>query len=85
MEHAVRASTSLPALIFNIKDRGMVREGYYADLVIMDLDTIKDKATFLNPHQYPEGIDYVFVNGHLVVENGNSTSNKPGIVLHRNK
>ena len=85
MEHAVRASTSLPALIFDIKDRGMIREGYYADLVIMDLDAIKDKATFLNPHQFPEGIDYVFVNGQLVVENGKLTGEKPGLVLSRIK
>jgi len=84
LAHAVRASTSLPALIFGIKDRGMIQKGYYADLVIMDLDNIKDKATFLNPHQYPDGIDYVFVNGHLVVEDGQLNGEKPGIVLSRN-
>jgi N-acyl-D-aspartate/D-glutamate deacylase len=83
LEHAVRASTSLPALIFGIEDRGMIQIGYYADLVIMNLDNIKDKATFLSPHQYPDGIDFVFVNGQLVVENGELTGKKPGIVLSR--
>lgn len=81
LEHAVRASTSLPAQILGLRDRGMVREGFHADLAVFDLNTIEDTATFFEPHQYAEGIDYVLVNGTFVVENGELTWQKPGEVL----
>ena len=81
LEHAVRASTSLPAQILGLLDRGMLREGFHADIVVFDVKTIKDTATFFEPHQYAEGIDYVLVNGTFVVENGKLTWQKPGTAL----
>lgn len=81
LEDAVRASTSLPAQILGLRDRGMIREGFHADIVVFDPKTIKDKATFFEPHQYAEGISYVLVNGVFVVEEGKLTWEKPGKVL----
>ena len=73
LEHAIRSSTALPARIMDLKDRGQIREGFAADLVIFDLATIRDKATFFEPHQHSEGIDYVFINGTAVVDGGKLT------------
>ncbi|MGH9672193.1 MAG: N-acyl-D-amino-acid deacylase family protein [Bryobacteraceae bacterium] len=78
---AIRSMTSLGAQILGLKDRGWIREGYWADLALFDLATIADKATFTKPHQYPEGIPYVFVNGVAVVDNGKLTRATPGRVL----
>jgi N-acyl-D-amino-acid deacylase len=83
VEHAIRSSTSLPALIMGLKDRGLIREGMAADLVILDLATIRDNATFFEPHQYPEGIEHVFVNGVAVVESSKLTWALPGKVIIR--
>jgi N-acyl-D-amino-acid deacylase len=83
LEHAIRSSTSLPARIMNLKDRGQLREGFAADIVIFDLATIRDKATFFAPHQHSEGIDYVFVNGTAVVDAGKLTASLPGKLLLR--
>ena len=83
LEHAIRSSTSLPAQIMRLKDRGQVREGFAADLVVFDLATIRDKATFFEPHQHSEGIDYVFVNGVAVVDATKLTGAMPGRVLVR--
>jgi N-acyl-D-aspartate/D-glutamate deacylase len=83
VENAVRSMTSLPALICRLRDRGMVREGFRADLVVFDPQTIKDMATFFEPHQYAAGIEYVLVNGTFVVEAGKLTGKRPGIVLTR--
>lgn len=83
LEHAIRSSTSLPARIMDLKDRGQVREGFAADLVVFDLATIRDKATFFEPHQHSEGIDYVFINGTAVVDAGTLTHATPGKVLVR--
>jgi N-acyl-D-amino-acid deacylase len=83
VESAIRSSTSLPATIMGLKDRGLVREGLAADLVIFDLATIRDTATFFEPHQYAEGIDYVFVNGVAVVDGSKITGALPGKVLTR--
>ena len=66
-----------------LKDRGLIREGMAADLVIFDLATIRDKATFFEPHQYSEGIDFVFVNGVAVVDAGKITWALPGRLLTR--
>ena len=59
LEHAIRSSTSLPARIMSLDDRGQIREGFAADLVVFDLATIRDKATFFEPHQHSEGIEHV--------------------------
>jgi N-acyl-D-amino-acid deacylase len=67
-----------------LKDRGLIREGMAADLVVFDLATIRDTATFFEPHQYPEGIDYVFVNGvAVVVDGGQITGALPGRLITR--
>jgi N-acyl-D-amino-acid deacylase len=81
LQHAIRSMTSLAAQIIGLRDRGLVQKGYWADLVVFDPATIRDTATFTEPHQYPEGIPYVFVNGVAVVDNGTLTSATPGKVL----
>ncbi len=78
---AVRSSTSLPGQILGLRDRGQIREGFNADIIIADLDRLRDRATFADPHQYSEGIDYVLVNGTFVVEDGRPTWALPGKVL----
>jgi N-acyl-D-amino-acid deacylase len=83
LEDAIRSSTSLPARIMGLDDRGIIREGSYADIVIFDVNTIRDMATFEQPHQYPEGIDYVFVNGRAVVDGGQLTGELAGRVITR--
>jgi N-acyl-D-amino-acid deacylase len=81
LEDAIRKMTSLPAQTFGFRDRGMVREGFAADLVIFDEKTIEDHATFDKPHQFPVGISYVLVNGELVFANGQMTGARPGVAL----
>jgi N-acyl-D-amino-acid deacylase len=83
LEHAVRAATALPAAIMRLKDRGLIREGVAADLVVFDLDTIRDKSTFFEPHQHSEGVEYVFINGVAVVDATRRTGALPGRVLVR--
>ncbi len=73
--------TSLAAQIIGLKDRGLVQKGHWADLVVIDLATVADKATFTEPHQYPTGIPFVFVNGVAVVDDGKLTQATPGKVL----
>jgi N-acyl-D-amino-acid deacylase len=80
-EEAIHKMTSLPAARLGLRDRGSVREGAYADLVVFDPDTITDTATYAEPHQYPEGIHQVLVNGHFVVHDGVQTEELPGRVL----
>ena len=76
--------TSLSAQRFGIKDRGMLREGNWADITIFDPETIIDKATFEDPFHYPDGISYVLINGHVVLDNDEYRSNLfPGKVLRR--
>ena len=77
---AIRSMTSLPAQIMRLPDRGWLRTGYWADLVLFD-DTIADTATFTVPHRYPTGIPFVFVNGVAVVDEGRFTKALPGKVL----
>lgn len=81
VEGAIRSMTSLPAQILGLRDRGQVREGMVADLVILDLARLTDKATFTNPHQYAEGVEWVLVGGTAVVEQGKPTWALPGKVL----
>ncbi len=85
VENAIRASTSLPAQILRLQDRGLIRDGFYADLAVLDLVTIRDRSTPENPHHYSEGVDYVFVNGQSVVEKNMPTWALPGRVLDRPK
>ncbi len=73
--------TSLPAQTFGFRDRGFIREGLAADLVIFDEKTVGDRATFEKPHQYPTGISYVIVNGEVVFAGGAMTASRPGVAL----
>jgi N-acyl-D-amino-acid deacylase len=82
LEDAVRKMTSLPAQVLGLKDRGLLKEGYWADVVVFDPDTVADTATYDNPKQYPKGIDYVLVNGSVVVEGGQHTGARPGKVVY---
>ena len=83
LEDAVRRMTSLPARTFGFRDRGLLREGMAADLVLFDPAKVQDKATYQQPHQYSEGIDVVLVNGVIVAENGRVTGARPGKILRR--
>lgn len=78
LEDAVRRMTSLPATTFGLKNRGFIREGYWADLVVFDLAKVQDNATFESPHQYATGFARVFVNGVEVVKDDKHTNAKPG-------
>ena len=82
LEDAIRKMSSLPAQTFGLRDRGMLREGFVADLVIFDAATVADRATFTQPHQYPAGIDYVIVNGQVVLAGGALTGIHPGAAVH---
>lgn len=83
IEDAVRRMTSLPATTFAFKDRGLVREGCRADLVVFDPEKVQDHATFTAPHQYATGFKRVFVNGIAVVEDDKHTGATPGQALRR--
>ncbi|MBI3665896.1 MAG: D-aminoacylase [Acidobacteria bacterium] len=83
LEEAVRKMTSLPARTFGFRDRGQVREGFWADLLIFDPARVADLATFEKPHQYSAGFDYVLVNGVPVIEEGRAGEARPGRVVRR--
>jgi N-acyl-D-amino-acid deacylase len=81
LKEAIRKLTSLPAGNLKIQKRGMLKPGYYADVVVFDPDIIEDKATFAEPHQFSVGVDHVIVNGTQVLENRNHTGATPGRVV----
>jgi N-acyl-D-amino-acid deacylase len=81
LEDAVRKMTSAPALRLGLKDRGLVREGYVADLAVWDETTIADRSTYENPLVTATGVSHVFVSGQLVLENGEHTGATPGRAL----
>jgi N-acyl-D-amino-acid deacylase len=81
LEEAVRRLTSLPASNLKIKDRGLLKPGYFADVAVFDPAKIQDHATFENPHQYATGMVHVFVNGTQVLRNGEHTGATPGRVV----
>lgn len=83
LAEAVRRVTSLPAQVFGLRDRGVLAKGAYGDIVVFDPQTIVDRATFTDPHQYPVGIHHVVVNGRLVIHQGEHTGCLPGRVLRR--
>ena len=81
LEEAIRKLTSLPAGNLKIDRRGMLKKGYFADVVVFDPDTIQDNATFVQPHQYATGVMHVFVNGVQVISDGEHTGATPGRVV----
>ncbi|MFH1155135.1 MAG: D-aminoacylase [Pseudomonadota bacterium] len=83
LEQAVHKMTGMPAAKLGLKDRGLVQKGMAADLVLFDPDTVRDQATFADPHRYAAGISHVFVNGKAVLLNGSHTGNLPGKRLFR--
>lgn len=83
LEEAIRRMTSLPAQKFNLRDRGLLREGMAADIVVFDESAIGDAATFVNPHAYSTGFRFVLVNGEVVVDSGKHTGIRSGHVLKR--
>ncbi len=82
LEEAIRKMSGWPATRMRLAERGYLREGFWADVVIFDYDRIRDVATYDSPVAFPEGIDYVLVNGVVVVEGGKHTGARPGKVLY---
>lgn len=80
---AIHKCTGMPAARFGIKDRGLLRPGYFADVIAFDYEAIADKADYLAPRQLPEGMKYVFVNGALCMEDGNIIRQNAGRYLRR--
>ncbi|RGZ00097.1 D-aminoacylase [Clostridium sp. AM58-1XD] len=83
LEEAVYKMTKKPATTFNMTGRGELAEGNYADICIFNPETVIDKGTFTDPIQYPEGIEYVIINGDVTVEKGKHTGRRNGVVLRK--
>ncbi len=81
---AIRSMTSLPTTVFSMPDRGVIRTGAVADLVVFDFERITDRATYADPHQLSEGVEWVFVNGGVAMQRGRITEDLHGMVLRRN-
>lgn len=79
--HVIRSQTSLPARIMNWEDRGLIKEGYRADIVVFDLENIKTPTSISNPQQYSQGVRYLLINGSVVLDGGEYTGELPGKVL----
>ena len=82
LEDAIRKMTSWPATRMRIADRGLIREGMWADVVIFDYDKIQDRSTYEHPDVTPDGIDFVIVNGQVVIDHGKHTGARPGKILY---
>lgn len=85
LEEAVMKMTSMPAVKLGLNDRGLLKEGLWADIVVFDMETIQDTATYTQPNSFPRGIEYVLVNGQIVVESGRYQRKLAGRVLRRPK
>ena len=85
LPEALYKMTGGPARVLGLADRGLLREGYRADVTVFDPTTILDRATYESPHQYPVGISTVIVNGVVVVDAGAHTGARPGTVLRRGR
>ncbi len=83
LSSAIRSMTSLPGSVYRVPDRGLLRPGAYADVVVFDLDAVRDNATFENPHQVAEGMSYVIVNGQVVIRDGALAGPNAGRLLDR--
>jgi N-acyl-D-amino-acid deacylase len=82
LEEAIRKMTSLPAQAFRVRDRGMLREGMFADITIFDHESFKDETTFSEPHKYSVGLKYVIVNGKIVVSENIHNGELPGMLVY---
>jgi len=85
MPEAIRAATSLPAEMLELTDRGWIKEGFIADIVVFNPKTLTDKATFSQPHQYSVGIEYLVINGKLVIDHGTYNGELAGKPIRKNK
>jgi len=83
LEDAIRKMTSLPAATFQFENRGLLKPGFWADIVVFNPETVQDRATYRDPHNYPTGIPWVLVNGTIVLNNGVHTRAKAGMALRR--
>ena len=81
MEDAVRKMSGLPAQILGLRDRGLLREGYAADIAVFDPATVGETNSFEKTKSYAKGVQYVLVNGILVIDRGEHTGAKPGTVI----
>ncbi len=84
LEEAIRRMTSLPAQKFQLKDRGLLKEGYAADIVVFDENKVQDLSTYEKPHQYSTGFKYVLVNGEITIDNGIHNGTRKGMTLRLN-
>jgi len=82
LSDAIRKMTSWPAARMHLASRGLIKEGCWADIVIFDFDKIQDQSTYEHPFVFPSGIDYVLVNGQVVIDHGKHTGAKPGMVIY---
>jgi N-acyl-D-amino-acid deacylase len=82
-EEAIRKMTQKPAQVFGFERRGLLKAGNFADIVIFNPETIIDKGTFVDPVQFPEGIEHVLINGHLALSSGQCSSELSGAVLRK--
>lgn len=85
LEDAIRKMTSKPAEVFGFQRRGLLKSGNFADIVVFNPDTILDKGTFVDPIQFPEGIEHVWINGHLVLDTGQAGHARAGKVLRKSR
>jgi len=83
--HAVRSQTSLPASIMQWNDRGWIKEGYKADIAVIDLKNIKTRSNTSDPHKYSEGVEFLLINGEIVIDHGEYTGKLPGKILRLKK
>ena len=81
LEEAIRKMTSLPAEKLGLNGRGLIAAGMWADITVFDPQTVRDRATYTDPHRYPDGIEYVLVNGTIVIKHGEHTDKLAGRVL----
>jgi N-acyl-D-aspartate/D-glutamate deacylase len=85
MEQAIRAATSLPAEVLGLDDRGSLKEGFVADILVFDPEKISDMAIYSAPHQYSKGVLYLMINGKMVIENGSYNGSLAGKPIRMNK
>lgn len=83
LEELIRRITSLPAHVYNLKNKGLIKEGYDADICIFDYEKIRDNADYVNPHEHADGLNYVIVGGVVVAKDAQSVGNRPGRLILR--